>query len=952
MSRSGASRTRRSFQAPQALLAPEVIQTSAMDCGPAALKCLLEGFGIPVSYSRLQDACQTDLDGTSINTIEQIANALGLEAEQIMIPIDHILLGSAHALPALVVVRRDNMTHFLVAWRQHGPLIQLMDPARGRRWLREPALRAELYIHSQRVSASAWREWAGTDEFLQSVDERLHALGIRKTVRDALLRIGISDSGWLGLATLDASTRMIADLASAGGVRKGPDAGRMLLTIAARVSEGANPYGLIPAPYWSTHPKSTDRTNAQQESDAVTLNGAVLLRVRRRMDQPAPSKDDLTSAGSALPKSVVRALDEPPSRPFAEVWRLVRHDGIWAPGLLSLALLMAAGGAVFEMLMFRSLLEIGNLLSVRSSRVVAVALLAAFVGMLLWLDVGLSEGLLRIGRRVEARLRAALLDKIPRLGDRYFSGRLVSDMAHRAHDLDALRALPELGGRLARSSMQLLLTAVGLAWLDPPSGWIAFSGAALALAIPLGTSRLLAERELRQRSHSAALSRYYLDSLLGLTAARTHGAERALARRHESQLVEWGRSSLHWLRGGVVVEGLQLLVGSVLATWLVLDFAGRGGRPGGTLLLVYWALSLPLLGREVASSIRRFPAYRNIVARALELLDAPEETRETVEEAEDVSASAIETTEEISLKPARPMMELALPRRGVELRLRGIHVRLAGNSVLEAVDLKIGSGEHVAVVGHSGAGKSTLAGLLLGWYTPSAGQLLVDGLPAQVKLAELRRATAWVDPGVHLWNRSLFDNLRYSDPGAVIANIGVVIEQAGLTEILEKLPAGLQSRLGEGGGLTSGGEGQRVRFGRSLVQQGVRLAVLDEPFRGLDRAQRSQLLARALELWRDATLLCITHDIEETLSFPRVIVIEKGRVVEDDKPSILSQAPNSVYASLLAAERAVRSELWTGDGWKLWRLTDGGLTEETRKNTLETEAGWTIRHGFGGQSGS
>ena len=81
----------------RSLLAPEVVQTSAMDCGPAALKCLLEGFGIPVSYGRLREACQTDVDGTSIDTIEVVANQLGVAAEQMMLPIDHLFLRSSAA---------------------------------------------------------------------------------------------------------------------------------------------------------------------------------------------------------------------------------------------------------------------------------------------------------------------------------------------------------------------------------------------------------------------------------------------------------------------------------------------------------------------------------------------------------------------------------------------------------------------------------------------------------------------------------------------------------------------------------------------------------------------------------------------------------------------------------------------------------------------------------------
>ncbi len=109
-------------------LAPEVVQTSAMDCGPAALKCLLEGFGVSVSYGRLREACQTDVDGTSIDTIETIAGSLGIEAEQVMLPEDHLLLAESQALPAIVIIRNPNgSTHFVVVWRRHGPIVQVMD---------------------------------------------------------------------------------------------------------------------------------------------------------------------------------------------------------------------------------------------------------------------------------------------------------------------------------------------------------------------------------------------------------------------------------------------------------------------------------------------------------------------------------------------------------------------------------------------------------------------------------------------------------------------------------------------------------------------------------------------------------------------------------------------------------------------------------------------------------
>jgi len=138
----------------QRWLVPEVVQTSAMDCGPACLKCLLDGFGIPVSYGRLREACQTDVDGTSIDTMEEIAVQLGLEAEQIMVPPDYVLLEETNALPAIAVVELPTgMTHFVLVWRKHGPLVQSMDPAAGRRWLSRDRLISTLHLHRKNSSS-------------------------------------------------------------------------------------------------------------------------------------------------------------------------------------------------------------------------------------------------------------------------------------------------------------------------------------------------------------------------------------------------------------------------------------------------------------------------------------------------------------------------------------------------------------------------------------------------------------------------------------------------------------------------------------------------------------------------------------------------------------------------------------------------------------------------------
>ena len=180
---------------------PEVVQTSNMDCGPAALKSLLEGFGIHAHYGRLREACQTDVDGTSIDTIEEAANELGLEAEQIVVPADHVLLEEARALPAIaVVVLPTGVTHFVIVWRRHGPFVQLMDPATGRRWVRAARFLSDLYVHRMVVPAEDWRAYAGSEDFLKPLRRRLEALeihdsGMRRGGRSELAFAGCFGRG-------------------------------------------------------------------------------------------------------------------------------------------------------------------------------------------------------------------------------------------------------------------------------------------------------------------------------------------------------------------------------------------------------------------------------------------------------------------------------------------------------------------------------------------------------------------------------------------------------------------------------------------------------------------------------------------------------------------------------------------------------------------------------------
>lgn len=934
-------------QSSRRFLAPEVVQTSAMDCGPASLKCLLEGFGIPVSYGRLREACQTDVDGTSIDTIEEVAVQLGLEAEQVMVPDDHLLLPEAESLPAVAVTQLANgITHFVVIWRRHGGFVQVMDPGVGRRWLGREVLLKQLYIHSTVVSAAGWREWAGSDNFIDPLRRRLSDLGLSRKPIARLITDALADTNWRTIAALDAAARMVNSLVRSKGIRRGRQAAVVLVTyFTEALAEAPGEVETIPKNYWLVQPAAPDDDGEAQ----LRMRGAVLVHVQGRAVET-----DASEAPAPLSPELMAALEEKPSRPWQDLLRLLRADGVLAPLVVTLALAAAAFGVIVEALLFQGLFDLSRKLGVAEQRLGAMALLVCFAAALLLLEMPLAASLLRYGRKLEARLRVAFLEKIPRLGDRYFQSRLISDMAERSHSIQLLRVLPTLGGRFLRLIFEMAFTTAGIIWLDPAAAPAILIVAAIAVVLPLAMQTRLTERDLRIRNHNAALSRFYLDALLGLVAVRTHGAERAVRREHESLLVEWMRAGFAMLRATITVEAVGGLVGFSLAAWLLLDHLARGGGAGGILLLVYWALNLPMLGQEIALIAQQYPAQRNITLRLLEPLAAPEElesgpnyqlaspaqtaTPAIARAAASIGAARLQPTERIAVDDRSveyPQDERALATTespGVRIDLEAVSVRAAGHLILDGIDLSIAAASHVAIVGPSGAGKSSFVGLLLGWHRAATGHVLIDGEPLGAERLEgLRQQTAWVDPAIQLWNRSLIDNLRYGLPTDAMLPIRSIIEMADLRRLLEKLPDGLQTSIGEGGGLLSGGEGQRVRLGRAMLKPRVRLVILDEPFRGLDRERRRELLARARKLWSEATLLCITHDVGETRDFERVLVVDGGCIVEDGRPADLLENPQSRYRQMLDAEASVRERLWASAEWRQLMLDDGKLYEECRE---------------------
>ena len=166
---------------------PEVLQTSAMDCGPAALASLLGCFGRQASVDALRDACATGIDGTSIDDLEEVAVGLGLDAEQLVMPFGQVIALHETHLPALLVTRTPGgYAHVVLAWLRRGR-VSLVDPAVGRRTVKVSALTEEVWCHELTAPAEAWAQHALSDETADALRRRLRAAGLSE--QSAALRV-------------------------------------------------------------------------------------------------------------------------------------------------------------------------------------------------------------------------------------------------------------------------------------------------------------------------------------------------------------------------------------------------------------------------------------------------------------------------------------------------------------------------------------------------------------------------------------------------------------------------------------------------------------------------------------------------------------------------------------------------------------------------------------------
>lgn len=250
-------------------------------------------------------------------------------------------------------------------------------------------------------------------------------------------------------------------------------------------------------------------------------------------------------------------------------------------------------------------------------------------------------------------------------------------------------------------------------------------------------------------------------------------------------------------------------------------------------------------------------------------------------------------------KPLPPPVDCTL-----EFDRVGFRYEAGAPPVLEDVSFTLEPGKRVAVVGPSGAGKSTLANLILRFWDPSSGRIQLGGHDIrEYSQDDLRDLIGVVAQDTHVFNDTLRGNLLLANPEATDADLHRVITQAQLSDLVERLPEGLDSTVGEQGLKISGGERQRLSVARALLKDAP-LLILDEPTANLDPATEHDLLDATYGLMRDRAALVITHRLVRMEDMEEILVLDAGRIVERGTHEELVGALG-LYRQMVEVQRGV-----------------------------------------------
>jgi ATP-binding cassette subfamily B protein len=492
----------------------------------------------------------------------------------------------------------------------------------------------------------------------------------------------------------------------------------------------------------------------------------------------------------------------------------------------------------------------------------------------------------KLGERVVADLRKAAYAHILTLDPQFFLANKTGEVVSRlTTDIQIVESLLSTSISVALRNLLTLIGALALLVVVSPH----LTGLVLLIFPVVLAPLFLFGRRVRkltartQDAFAAAVG-YAAESLDALETVQAFGREAAAAGRFGEAVEQSFRTSLKRMSARAVMTAMviALVFGGVVAIfWLGVHAGLRGDMSWGALF------QFAFLSVMAAGSVGALGETWGDVQKAAGAMDRV--------------GSLLDARPGIA-PPAHPK-PLPAPARG-EVAFEGVTFAYPGRPDLPALHdftLQVRPGERVALVGPSGAGKSTVFRLLLRFYDPQAGRVVVDGVDLRdADPAEVRARMALVGQDAPLFSGSAIDNIRFGREDADLDAVRAAARAAQAEGFLLALPQGLETAVGERARSLSGGQRQRLAIARALVREAP-ILLLDEATSALD-AENERLVQRALdEAMIGRTTLVIAHRLATVLKADRIVVMDQGKVVEEGAHAQLV-ARGGLYARLASLQ--------------------------------------------------
>jgi ATP-binding cassette, subfamily B, bacterial len=323
-------------------------------------------------------------------------------------------------------------------------------------------------------------------------------------------------------------------------------------------------------------------------------------------------------------------------------------------------------------------------------------------------------------------------------------------------------------------------------------------------------------------------------------------------------------------------------------------------------LLVVWGFGIWLVSKDqiTVGVLTAFLAY---IGRFYTRLDSMSRIVSTTQKAASGAKRIFEILDHVSSVP-EPVNPVALPKVEGRITLTDASFRYGNRAVIKQLNLDIKPGEMIGLVGHSGSGKSTLVNLMCRFYDLSEGSIALDGVDIkQLKVADYRRHIGLVLQEPFLFFGTIADNIAYGLPDATREDIVAAARAAHAHEFILRMPQGYDSLVGERGQGLSGGERQRISIARALLIN-PRILILDEATSAVDTETEKEIQNALDNLVRGRTTIAIAHRLSTLRKADRLVVMDKGLIVEEGTHDVLIESKGAYWRLYEAQQRQAESE--------------------------------------------